>query len=77
MGWQSQIVKRCRWGEPPYWCLVKMFQHQRHGVFFAAVLLPPLGATLHAMLVRAERCGLLYVVQTAFGFGRVVDSVAA
>ena len=34
-------------------CLVKMFQHQRHGVFFAAVLLPPLGATLHAMLVRA------------------------
>ena len=40
-------------------CLVKMF---RHGVFFAAVLLPPLGATLHAMLVRAGLWAAVYVV---------------
>jgi hypothetical protein len=53
-------------------CLVKMFQHQRHGVFFAAVLLPPLGATLHAMLVRA---GLWAAVcgPDLTAFGRVVE----
>jgi len=51
MGWQSQIVKRCRWGEPPYcaWSRCSSIS-----VFFAAVLLPPLGAALHAMLVAAE-----------------------
>jgi hypothetical protein len=49
MGWH----RRCQARLQGVARLVKMFQHQRHGVFFAAVLLPPLDATLHAMLVRA------------------------
>ena len=40
-------------------------QHRR--VLVAAVLLPPLGAAQQKVLVRAGHCGLLYVVQTAFG----------
>ena len=53
MGWQSQIVKRCRWGGPPYCAWSRCSSINDTACSSAAVLLPPLGAAQQKMLVRA------------------------
>jgi len=52
-------------------CLVKMFQHQRHGVFFGSSPAASIGRGTAKKCSSEPDCGLLYVVQTAFG--RVVE----
>ena len=47
-------VNRCRWGEPPYCAWSRCSSINDTACSSAAVLLPPLGAALHAMLVAAE-----------------------
>jgi len=72
MGWQSQIVKRCRWGEPPYcaWSRCSSINDTACSLQQSCCL----HWARHCMQCSSEPdCGLLYVVQTSTAFGRVVE----